>query len=241
VRVGFDIRAPLPVARDGHRFGIADGNGIGFRFPVSVSVTVLGSVTVSVVGPFTFKRVEGMMVSLLELWLPILLSTILIFMASALMWMVMPHHRTDWQSMPNGEQVQEMLKGVPPGQYIYPGIMTREVRNDKAAQERYQSGMGFVIVREPKFEMGKQMGLSFLHYLVVSTLIAYVAASMVPSGVAYLTVFRVVGAAAILAYTGALASNAIWWGNSWSSTIKNIFDGVVYGLLTAGVFAWLWP
>ena len=182
-----------------------------------------------------------MMVSLVELWLPILLATILIFMASALMWMVMPHHRTDWQSMPNGERVQDVLKGVSPGQYIYPGIMKPEERKDKEAQKRYQAGMGFVIVREPKFEMGKQMGLSVLHYLVISTLVAYLAASTLPAGAAYLAVFRVVATAAILAYAGAIASNAIWWGNSWSSTIKNIFDGVVYGLLTAGVFAWLWP
>lgn len=182
-----------------------------------------------------------MMVSWMELWLPILLSTVLIFMASALMWMVLPHHRTDWQSMPNGERVQEVLKGVSPGQYIYPGIMKREERKDKEAQKRYQAGMGFVIVREPRFEMGKQMGSSFLYYLAVSFLVAYLAASTLSPGAEYMSVFRVVGTAAILAYAGAIAPNAIWWGNSWSSTIKNMFDGVVYGLLTAGVFAWLWP
>ena len=123
---------------------------------------------------------EGkMMMSLMELWLPILLSTILIFVASAVMWMVMPHHRTDWQSMPNGERVQELLKGVPPGQYIYPGLMEPEERKDKEAQKRYQAGMGFVIVREPKIEMGKQMGSSVLHSLVVCTLVAYLAASTI--------------------------------------------------------------
>ena len=143
--------------------------------------------------------------------------------------------------MPNGERVQEVLKGVPPGQYIYPGIMKPEERKDKEAQKRYEAGMGFVIVREPRIEMGKQMGFSVLHYLVISTLVAYLAASTLPAGTPYLAVFRVVATAAILAYAGAIAANAIWWGNSWSSTIKNIFDGVVYGLLTAGVFAWLWP
>ena len=25
------------------------------------------------------------------------------------------------------------------------------------------------------------------------------------------------------------------------TTIKNTFDGLVYGLLTGGVFGWLWP
>ncbi|MEX2283010.1 MAG: hypothetical protein WEE89_11055 [Gemmatimonadota bacterium] len=181
------------------------------------------------------------MVSLNQLWLPILVSTMLIFMASAVMWMVMPHHRNDWQSMPNGERVQEMMKGVAPGQYIYPGIMKPEERKDQEAQKRYQAGIGFVIVREPRIEMGKQMAVSALHTLVISALVAYLVASTVPQGSPYLTVFRVAATAAILGYAGAIPANAIWWGNTWSSTMKNIADGVVYGLLTAGVFAWLWP
>jgi len=35
--------------------------------------------------------------------------------------------------------------------------------------------------------------------------------------------------------------NAIWKGQPWSVTLKEIFDGLVYGLLTAGTFGWLWP
>ena len=36
-------------------------------------------------------------------------------------------------------------------------------------------------------------------------------------------------------------SESIWKGQSWSTTLKFVFDGLVYGLLTAGVFGWLWP
>lgn len=38
-----------------------------------------------------------------------------------------------------------------------------------------------------------------------------------------------------------LAQNSIWYSRKWSSTLKSMFDGLVYGLLTAGVFGWLWP
>ena len=54
-------------------------------------------------------------------------------------------------------------------------------------------------------------------------------------------VFRLVGTVTILAYCGALLWDPVWKGHSWSSTLKHVFDGVVYGLLTAGVFGWLWP
>jgi len=57
----------------------------------------------------------------------------------------------------------------------------------------------------------------------------------------YLAVFRVAGTAAFLAYGLGNLSNGIWKGQTWSSTIKEVFDGLIYGLLTAGTFGWLWP
>ncbi len=50
-----------------------------------------------------------------------------------------------------------------------------------------------------------------------------------------------VGTASFMAYAFGLIPGSIWWGKPWSATIKEVFDGLVYGLLTAGVFGWLWP
>jgi hypothetical protein len=33
----------------------------------------------------------------------------------------------------------------------------------------------------------------------------------------------------------------IWFGHTWGRTLKDVADGVIYGLLTAGIFGWLWP
>ena len=52
---------------------------------------------------------------------------------------------------------------------------------------------------------------------------------------------RVAGTVACLAYSGSQLPNAIWWGKPLSVVFKEIVDGVVYGLLTAGAFGWLWP
>ena len=34
--------------------------------------------------------------------------------------------------------------------------------------------------------------------------------------------------------------DTIWYGRSVSTTLKITFDGLVYALLTAGFFGWLW-
>ena len=54
-------------------------------------------------------------------------------------------------------------------------------------------------------------------------------------------VFQVTGAAAVLAYAVPAVQDSIWKGVPWKITGKFIFDGVVYGLVTAGIFGWLWP
>ena len=182
-----------------------------------------------------------MEVPLAELWLPIVLSAVLVFIASALVWTVLPHHRTDWPSAPNGERVQELMKGAKPGQYIYPRMMDPAERKDPEAQRRYAESSGFIIVKRPGLSMGKPMVLSLLFYLAVSVFVAYLAGISLGAGAPYLRVFQITGTAAILAYCGGLFPKAIWWGNTWSSTLKEAFDGVIYGLLTAGVFGWLWP
>ncbi len=60
-------------------------------------------------------------------------------------------------------------------------------------------------------------------------------------GADYMAVFRFTGTVAILAYAVCAVPDSIWKGQRWSVTIKFVFDGVVYGLATAGTFAWLWP
>jgi hypothetical protein len=54
-------------------------------------------------------------------------------------------------------------------------------------------------------------------------------------------VFRFAGTTAFLGYAFALAHDSIWFKRRWSTTVKFLFDGLLYGLLTAGTFGWLWP
>ena len=77
--------------------------------------------------------------------------------------------------------------------------------------------------------------------MVVSFFAAYIAGRAVGPGADYLTVFRFVGSTAFMGYSFALPQNSIWYKRNWGMTLKSMFDGLVYGLLTAGTFAWLWP
>jgi hypothetical protein len=35
--------------------------------------------------------------------------------------------------------------------------------------------------------------------------------------------------------------DSIWFFRHWSTSLKNVFDGLIYALLTGGVYGWLWP
>jgi hypothetical protein len=81
----------------------------------------------------------------------------------------------------------------------------------------------------------------FLYCVVVGVFAAYIASRAVEPGGDYLQVFRFAGSTAFLGYTMALWQSSIWYHRSWKTNLINTFDGLIYALLTAGVFGWLWP
>jgi len=183
------------------------------------------------------------MVALSALWLPIVVSAVVVFIASFLAWVVLPHHKKDWHGLKNEEPLREALKGVPPGQYMVPFCADPKTAQSPEMKQKYDEGPnGFIYLKPNGYpNMGKNMLFSFIFYLVVSFLTAYVASHTVNAGADYLDVFRVVGATAMLAYAAGFIPNAIWFGRGFGATFKEVLDGIVYGLLTAGVFGWLWP
>ena len=70
---------------------------------------------------------------------------------------------------------------------------------------------------------------------------AYIAGAALPPGAAAKKVFQLAGATAFIGFALALWQQTIWYSRSWVTTLKSTIDGLVYGIVTAGVFAWLWP
>lgn len=178
-----------------------------------------------------------------SLWLPILLSAVLVFIASALAWMVLPHHRSDFAKLPDEEAARAALKGTPPGEYVVPYAVTAEDWKTEEWMAKAQEGpSGIVTLRQPgPPNMGKQLATWFVYSLVVSVFVAYLTGRALPAGTAYLEVFRFAGTIAFVAYGCAHFADSIWMGRGWMRTLKDAADGLVYALLTAGAFGWLWP
>lgn len=183
------------------------------------------------------------MVPLASLWLPILLSAVIVFIVSAIIHMVLPYHRSDFAKVPNEDAAMDALRPVPPGDYMMPHVSGPAEMKNPAIIEKAKRGPVAVLTVLPSGPpaMGKNLVQWFVYAVVVSLFAAYVAGRALGPGVEYLDVFRFAGAAAFLGYSMALAQNAIWYGRRWNTTLKSMFDGLIYGLLTAGTFGWLWP
>jgi hypothetical protein len=184
------------------------------------------------------------MTPLSALWLPIVLSAVIVFVASSIMHMLLPYHHGDYAKIPDEDKVLPALRaaGLKRGLYVFPFCTHKEMKSPEAIEKYKQGPVGMMTVfpSGPPF-IPKFLGQWFAYCLVISFFVAYLTAHTVASGTYYLAVFRVVGTAAFLAYGLGPIANGIWKGMPWGFVIKEAIDGLVYALLTAGTFGWLWP
>jgi len=185
------------------------------------------------------------MVGLTVLWLPILLSSVIVFVASSLIHMLTPWHKNDYRRVPRENEVLDALRSfaIPPGDYMAPqASSTREMRSPEFV-EKIKKGPVIVLTVIPPGPMGmtKSLILWFLYIAGVALFAAYVAGRALSSGAEYLSVFRFTGTVAFVGYSVALLQMSIWYRRSWCTTVKATIDGLFYALLMAGTFGWLWP
>jgi hypothetical protein len=185
------------------------------------------------------------MTSLFALWLPILLSAVIVFLVSSVIHMASPWHKGDYPKMPNEDKVRDALRplAIPPGDYMVPRPSSTEELRSPAFLEKVKQGPVMVVTVMPNapVAMGRNLTLWFLYSAVVGVFAAYVAGRALPPGAPYLHVFRFVGVTAFVGYAVALWQMSIWYQRAWSTTYKATLDGLIYALLTAGIFGWLWP
>jgi hypothetical protein len=184
-------------------------------------------------------------VSLVSLWAPILLSAVILFLASWLLHMMLGHHRSDLSQLPQEDAILDALRAaqVAPGDYMAPYIASPAQMRDPQFLEKKRRGPTVVatLTGGGEFSMGTALAQWFIYLLVILLISAYVASRTLAAGAPYLAVFRVVGTVAFMGLAMGQPHQSIWWRRRWSSTIKYMFDGLVYALLAAGVFGWLWP
>jgi hypothetical protein len=185
------------------------------------------------------------MTGLFALWLPILLSAVIVFVASSLIHMALPWHKNDYRKMRDEDKFIAAVRplAIPPGDYMVPRPANQQDMKSPAFAEKVKQGPVMVLTVLPNqmMPMGTNMVLWFVYLVVVSFFAAYVAGRALPPGTQYLQVFRFIGATAFIGYSVALWQLSIWFRRSWTTTLKATIDGLIYSLLTAGTFGWLWP
>lgn len=184
------------------------------------------------------------MVPLTALWLPILLSAVIIFIASSVMHMLLPYHKSDYQPLPDEDKLLPSLRAanLKRGLYIFPFCTHKDMKSPAMVEKYKQGPVGMMtIFPSGPPAMPKFMIQWFVYCLVIGYFVAYLTGRTVAQGAPYLAVFRVAGTAAFFAYGLGNLSNGIWKGQLWGVTIKEVIDGLIYALLTAGTFGWLWP
>lgn len=182
------------------------------------------------------------MADLFALWLPILLSAVGVFIVSSLIHMVIGWHNGDYGKMAGEEQVLEAMRnhGVNPGQYMFPGCSSMKEMGEPGMLEKFQQGpVGFMtVLPSGPPNIGKNLIQWFLYSLLIGVFTAYVLSFALKADAAYMDVFRLAGTVAFMGYGVGAILDSIWKGVRWGTTLKFLVDGLLYSLVTAGVFAW---
>jgi hypothetical protein len=185
------------------------------------------------------------MVPIAWLWLPIFLSAVIVFVASSIIHMLLPVHKSDYRKLPAEDDVMEALRrfSIPPGDYLLPCAGSMKEVSTPAFVEKMTKGPVATMTVRPSGPptMAKELAMWFVYCVVVGIFAAYITGRALGPGVHYLQVFRFAGCTAFMGYSLALWQNTIWFKRDWKSTLKSTIDGLIYGLLTAGTFGWLWP
>ena len=186
-----------------------------------------------------------MSVSLLQLWLPIVVGTLLAWIASAVIHMAIKYHNSDYQQLDNEDEVMDAVRNGSPklGIHTFPFCIDMADMKKESVQQKFANGPVGMLTVFPNGmpPMGKLVLQQIAYFLVGSIVIAYCATLALDPGAEYMTVFLFVAVTGFLAFGWAVVPFSIWFGHLWSMTAKYLLDGLIYGAVVAGVFAWLWP
>lgn len=178
---------------------------------------------------------------IVALWLPIVVSAVVCFVMSALIWTLFKYHNSDHKKTTDEEAVRAALKGSEPGYYVVPFCLDPADAKNPDVKQKFEEGpLAYITVGKNGMpSMGPKMLTMFLYFVAVGVLAAYFVTFSVTADADYLAKFRVAGTVAFIANSMALVPESIWFERPWPMTVKNFVDAIIYSLLTGGVFGWL--
>ena len=179
---------------------------------------------------------------LVNLWLPILATTVALWMASTIFWTISPQHENDFSRLPDEDELMAGIRkaDIPAGIYMFPFMKHSEMKNPDAI-EKYKNGPRGTLVLWEIPSMAKNIALTILYFFIVTFVMAYIAweaFSLAPAEAAnFKRIFQIVGAIGVLVYCSSGQLNAIWFPKRMR---MEFLDGIVYGVISGLVFALLW-
>src|SRR5688572_32453939 len=118
------------------------------------------------------------MTDIAALWLPILASAVIVFVASSIIHMAPLWHRNDLPAPPDGDRMQDALRpfGLRPGEYMLPRPQNMKDCNAPEFVEKLKRGPVLIMTVIPNgpMSMAKPLVQWFVCILVISALVAYV-------------------------------------------------------------------
>ena len=179
--------------------------------------------------------------SILDLWLPITVTTLVCFFMSSAIWVVFKWHNSDYRKTDREDAVSTALEGAKPGFYLLPYCVDYADMAKPEVKQRFSDGpVAFITVAPNGMpSMGPKMISMIIYFAMVSTLCAYMLSRTMAPDADYLAVFRIAGTIAFIANGIAVIPESIWFNRPWPMTVKNLLDALIYGLLTGGIFGWL--
>ena len=185
------------------------------------------------------------MITLAQLWVPIIGSAVVVFVLSSLIHMVFKWHGPDYRTLSNEDEVRAAIqKASPaPGQYMIPYCADLKLMQTAEFQRKFVDGpVGHLVLRARGVpRMGPALGQWFAYSLLIAIFVAYLAARTLPPAAGFAPVLRVVATVVFLAYGGGSVQAGIWMGKPWNSVAKELGDALIYGLGMGAVFGYFWP
>ena len=185
------------------------------------------------------------MTALTTLWLPILLSAVFVFIASSVIHMLMPWHKSDFAALPDEAGARAAIGplSIPPGDYFVPKPGSMKEMGTPDYQAKHAQGPVVLMTVMPNgvAPMGPIFVKWFIYLVLVSSAAACITRAILEPGDDHRSVLHYSGAIAFLAYGMALPQASIWYHKKWSTTLKGLLDSLIYGVVTGLTFAWLWP
>ena len=180
-----------------------------------------------------------------SLWLPVLVSAVAVWIVSAIVHMALRYHRADYKQLAEEASIAQAIRaaGPGPGLYVMPYCTDQAQMKDPAMRKRYEEGPValLTVMRNGMPNLGKHLVQWFLLCFLVSFATGYVARHTLTSGTDGLTVLRVTGTVAFMAYGFGYFQDSIWKAIPWSNSLRGLLDAALYGLTTGLVFRFLWP